>query len=192
VVESLLMSLSQNENPYQSPTWPTVSARAESVLRKRARRSLRVATGMLLIPALYNYWAFDALAVSPLPADLARLFRTLNLLGLALAFALIWLFGLAALEASARLVRRMLANGIDRDEWQEVLYKKLAWAAYLAIPGAALWAIWVFGFYQMRIDFQTISWAVGVPAHLLAACLYLPLVYGWYQLARWPVRSASA
>jgi hypothetical protein len=147
---------------------------------------------VLLIPALYNYWAFDALAVSPLSADLARLFRTLNLLGLAFAFALIWLFGLVALERIAGLVRRVFANEIDRDQWLAVLHKRLTRAPYLAIPGAALWGIWVFGFYDLRIGFQTISWSVGVPAHLLAACLYLPLIHDWYQLARWPARSASA
>jgi hypothetical protein len=184
--------MSLGENPYQSPECPAGAARTESGLRKRARRSLHVAVVMLLVPALYNYWAFDALTVSPLPADLVRLFRTLNLLGLVFAFALVWLFGLAALELMARLVRTVLARETIESEWLAVLHKTVSWAPYLAIPGAALWGIWVFGFYQMRINYQSLSWVVGVPAHLLAACWYLPLVHGWYQLARWAVRSASA
>jgi hypothetical protein len=153
---------------------------------------MHVAIAMLLIPALYNYWAFDALAVSPLPADLARLFRTFYLLGMAIAFALIWLVALPGLEVIARLARIVFAREIEPAAWLEVLHKKLTAAPYLAIPGAALWAIWVFGIYQMHLDFHSLSWAVGVPAHILAACLYLPLLFAWYQLSRSPAHSASA
>lgn len=63
-------------------------------------------------------------------------------------------------------------------------YRSLNSLICVAIPDAALWMVWVFGFYHMHSDFYTISWAVGAPAHLLAACWYVPLVHRWYRLAR--------
>jgi hypothetical protein len=80
----------------------------------------------------------------------------------------------------------VFAHDTDRAGWLDALHKQLTWAPYLALPGAALWAIWVFGVYQLHVDFRLLSWAVGVPAHLLAACLYVPLLYAWYQLSRSP------
>jgi hypothetical protein len=173
------------ENPYQSPQFWGETVNAEPSLRKRARRAFRVATLVLLIPAVYNYWAFDAHAIasSGLPSELASVYRTIDILGFVVGGTLIWLLGVPILEAIARLLRVLFANGTDRAAWQDILYRSLNWAAFLAIPGAALWAIWVFGFYQMKVDFYAISWAVGVPAHLLAACWYLPLIRGWYRLA---------
>ena len=173
------------ENPYQSPDVPSEAVNAGSSLRKRARLSFRVATLVLLIPAVYNYWEFDAnvIASSRLPGDLATLYRMINVLGFIVGGPLIWFLGVPLLEAAARLIRTIFANGTDRTTWLETLYRSLSWTAFLAIPGAALWVIWVFVFYQKQVDFYTIYWAVGVPAHLLAACLYLPLIYGWYRLA---------
>jgi hypothetical protein len=173
------------ENPYQSPQFSGETANTESSLRKRARLSFRIAILVLLIPAVYNYWAYDAHAVasSRLPSDLATLCRTVEVLGFVVAGTLIWFLGLPILEAIAQLVRILFANGADRTAWQDILYRSLSWAAFLAVPGAALWGMWVFGFYQMDVDFYTISWAIGVPAHLLAACWYLPLMHGWYRLA---------
>ena len=173
------------ENPYQSSEVPCDAVKAESSLRERARLSFRVATLVLLIPAVYNYWAFDAIAIasSGLPSDLANLYRTVNVIGFFVGGSLIWFLGVPLLEATARLVRIVFANGTDRTAWQETLYRSLSWTAFLAIPGAALWVLWVFAFYQKNMNFYTISWSAGIPAHLLAACLYLPLIHGWYRLA---------
>lgn len=173
------------ENPYQSSEVPSDAAKAGSSLRKRARLSFRVAAFVLLVPAVYNYWAFDAfvIASSGLPSDLANLYRTVNVVGFFVGGSLIWFLGVPILEATARLVRIVFANGTDRTAWQEALYRSLSWTAFLAIPGAALWVVWVYVFYRTNMDFYTISWAVGIPAHLLAACWYLPLIHGWYRLA---------
>jgi hypothetical protein len=170
------------ENPYQSPSFPGETVAAESRLRRQARRSFRVAALILFLPAAYNYWAFDAYAVGRLPGDDAQLSRTLNMLGLVMVAALIWHLGLPGLEALARLLRTVFARGTDRTAWEEALYRSLGWAVYLAIPGAVLWTIWVFAFYRLHADFHALSWAIGVPAHLLGACWYVPLIYRWYRL----------
>jgi len=171
------------DNPYQSPSSSGKSVSADSSLRRRAQRSFRVTALILLLPAVYNYWAFASRAMPSLPADIASFCRTVNILGFVIGGALIWFLGVPTLEAIARLLRIAVANGTDRTAWEEVLYRSLTWTVYLAIPGAALWMIWVFGFYQLHSDFRTISWAIGVPAHLLGACWYVPLIYRWYRLA---------
>ena len=173
------------ENPYQSPDVPSEAVNAGSSLRKRARLSFRVAALVLLIPAVYNYWEFDAnvIASSRLPGDLANLYRMINVLGFIVGGSLIWFLGVPLLEATSRLIRIVFANGTDRTAWLETLYRSLNRTAFLAIPGAALWVIWVFVFYQKQMNFYTVSWAVGIPSHLLAACVYLPLIHGWYRLA---------
>ena len=87
------------------------------------------------------------------------------------------------LERVAQLIRFTLASTTQPDAWNQPLYEALNSAVTLAIPGAILWAAWTFGFYYLGINFVTISWAIGVPAHLLGACWYLALFFKWYQLA---------
>ncbi len=171
------------ENPYQSPEFGGQAVVAEARLRTQARRSFRLSAMVLFLPAVYNFWAFDARVITPLPVDLANLCRTANILGCVIVGGLIWFLGVPCLEAIARLLRIVFARGADGTAWDEVLYRSLNRTEYLAIPGAVLWTIWVFGIYQTHSDFYTISWTVGVAAHLLAACWYLPLIHGWYRLA---------
>lgn len=172
------------ENPYQSPRSLPDPASAESNLRKHARRSIRISMLVLMIPAIYNYIVFDARAIAGrLPDDLVVVCRAINLFGFIIGTAAIWFLGLACLELASNAIRFAFARGISPSAWQENLHRSLGLTVYLAVPCAALWAIWVFGFYEMRVNFRVISWAVGIPAHLLAACLYLPLIYRWYRLA---------
>jgi hypothetical protein len=170
-------------NPYESPKSVAAMPAAERSSRAHARFWLRLSAAVLFLPALYNYWAFDRCSVARLPDDLAALFRALNLAAFAGAGVMIWVLGLPLLEAIARLIRAVLASGTERVAWEDVLYRSLRRTIYLAVPAAALWSIWVFYFYQMRSDFYAISWAVGIPAHILGACWYVPLSYEWYQLA---------
>jgi hypothetical protein len=171
------------ENPYESPRCMGETTSEPLSLRMQATRSLRILELVLLVPALYNYWEFDAHAVSRLPGLLARDCRAANLLGFVVGGALVWFVGMPTLEGIARLLRIVFAGSTDGTAWQEVLYRSFQRTTRLAVGGAALWVIWVFGFYEMRSDFYTISWAVGVPAHVLAACWYVPLIYRWCRLA---------
>lgn len=171
------------ENPYESPKCMGETAIAPTTLQVQATRSFRAMAFVLLLPAIFNYWEFDAHVVSRLPGLLAGNCRSANVLGFVVGVALVWFFAMPALETLARFVRIIFAGGTDRAAWQEILYRSLNRALYLAVGGAVLWGIWVFGFYEMKSDFQTISWAVGVPAHVLAACWYVPLIGRWYRLA---------
>jgi hypothetical protein len=171
------------DNPYESPKLFGDSTSAASQERVQGQRSFRTTAFVLFLPAIYNYWAFDAGEVSRLPDDLANLCRTANILGLVVGGVLIWFLGLPSLELLSRFLRGVFAGGTDHVAWQGILYRSLSLTPYLAVPGAALWAIWVFCFYQLNTDFYVISWSVGIPAHLLGACWYVPLIYRWYRLA---------
>ena len=173
------------ENPYRAPPLFHEPVDTEFGLRRRALLSFRLVALVLLAPAVYNYWAFDtqAIASSRLPSDLTAVYRAANVVALVVGFTLIWFLGLPLLEAVSRLLRVVFAKGVDTAAWQRVLYRSMNRAVILASIGAALWVIWVFGFYQIGVNFYVISWAIGVPAHLLAACWYVPLIYCWYRMS---------
>lgn len=171
------------ENPYESPRHMGETAISPTPLQVQATRWFRALVLVLLLPAVYNYWEFDAYVVSHFPKQIAGNPRSANVLGLVIGVALLWFFGMPTLETLARFVRIVFAGGTDQAAWQEVLYRSLKRALYLAVGGAVLWSIWVFGFYEMKSDFYAISWAVGVPAHVLGACWYVPLIHRWYRLA---------
>ncbi|MEM1069001.1 MAG: hypothetical protein AAGG48_23220 [Planctomycetota bacterium] len=173
-----------NENPYQPPMVPEEK---ESADKTRARRSFRLATVILWVPAVYNYLEFDAIALTGLPGDVEWLYRSVNVVLLLTGFVLLWFIGLNLVERTSLLLHRVFASHTDVKDWQETLYRSVPRIVRLALFGAGLWLIWIVGFYRMDWDFYTLSWVIGVPAHALAACWYLPLLVRWYQL----VTSAS-
>ncbi len=177
-------------NPYESPKSTFEQPTGTGGHRYQAFRSLRAAFAILLLPAIYNYYCFDAQAfgASGIELPIHSVYRTINVLGFLICGAITWCVGLPVIEWVSNLIRIMFARETDSDAWNRVLYVSLKRVTLLSIPGAVLWAIWVFGFYQLNVDFVTISYAIGIPAHILGACLYLPLLCGWYRLAR----SASA
>jgi hypothetical protein len=145
---------------------------------------------ILLAPAIFNYYAFDLqmIANSSLPSPTQTLYRATNILGFAVGSALIWFLGFPLLERVSQLIRLALASHTSLSRWLAIFYASVRSAVYLAIPGAILWAIWVVGFYYLGIGFYRISWSVGVPAHLLGALWYVPLVCRWYKLASAPAQ----
>jgi hypothetical protein len=172
------------ENPYIAPKSQSETIIAESRLRQQARFSFHVSAMVLFLPAIYNYWAFDTRVISPLPGDLANFLRAANFVGFAVGGGLVWYLGLPALEAVARLLRAVFAHRIDRTAWEEVLYQSLGRLLVPAVLGAGLWMIWVFSVYQLQTDFSATSWVLGVLAHALGACWYVPLVHRWYRLSQ--------
>jgi hypothetical protein len=169
-------------NPYQSP--PNIPSTADSPTRRSAVAAFRTAFVILLTPALFNYFAFDAMMSAGVSARLHVLFRAANLAGFAAASVLIWFFGVPLLEAASRTIRRVFARDASRESWDGALYVSLKPMAYLAAPGAVLWAVWVVGFYFLQVEFVAISLGVGIPGHILGACLYVPLLMRWYQVSR--------
>ena len=134
---------------------------------------------------MLNYTAFDLnYSLNRFPSEVAQSYRVANLIGITLVFVFCWEFLLPTLATIGRLVRRYVAPHVNEARWDDALYKSLKPAAILAIPGAVLWCVWVLGFYYWKLNFMLLSIAVGVPAHLLAAGLYVPLIVRWFKLAR--------
>lgn len=168
-------------NPYQSPS----ELPREPDHRPWALWSLRIAVVLLVGAGLLNYAAFDATYLANrFPRDVAAFYRGANLIGITLVAVFCWEFLFPVLVRMGQLVRRFVAPQVDAARWDDAFYKSLKPAALLAIPGALLWCVWVVGFYHLRMDFMTLSIAVGVPAHLLAAGLYIPLIVRWFKLSR--------
>ncbi|MGI9474262.1 MAG: hypothetical protein ACR2NZ_22160 [Rubripirellula sp.] len=176
------------ENPYQPPVLDQLDEKEASLRRRDAVRSFRMAIAILLVPALYNYSEFDAVVIASgqLPGNLAMVYRAVNVAAFVIGALLLWFVGVRLLEIVSQWIRNIFARSTEASEWLGVLYRYLAWVPYLAIPGAVLWMAWVFAFYQRDADFDTISWLIGVPANLLAACFYVPLLFGWYRLSKTP------
>ena len=175
--------MSETTNPYRPP----IAAGSESdALRPRALFALRITLLLLLVPAALNYVCFDLVAIgqSGLSATQKWLYRTTNLSLVVAVPNVIWFLGLPLLEGLGELIRSRLAGDTDKARWREALHLSLRPAPWLALIGAVLWSLWVIGVYLLGIHFFAISLAVAVPAHLVAACFYIPLLVRWIRLAR--------
>jgi hypothetical protein len=104
------------ENPYESPKCMGEAAIAPTTLQGQATRCFRTLAFVLLLPAVYNYWKFDAHVVSRLPGVLAGNCRWANVLGFVVGVALVWFFGMPALETLARFVRIVFGGRVPAGE----------------------------------------------------------------------------
>lgn len=172
-----------SDNPYESPKVPAVLQTTVNVDRVKALRSVRIALLILLVPAVYNFVCFN-LHLNPrrIQLPLHSVYVTINSLGIVLIAFVIWFFGLAILEFVCGGLHSILARKSLLDDWKSTMYVIVRRAPKFAVAGAVLWVIWVAAFYQLRLDFYVVSVPVGVAAHLLAACLYIPLFYRWYRI----------
>lgn len=150
--------------------------------------SLRLAILWLLIAGLVNFTAFH-LHIKPLPgrqANTSLSNANFEVAGglLAISFLVIacWFALLPLLELITWKIQASFAPSDDPARWVGALYSSLKPAGLLAFLGMTLWALWVYGFYYLRVNFFVISYAIGIPIHILAACLYVPLLFRWYKL----------
>ncbi|GAA4427269.1 hypothetical protein [Bremerella cremea] len=183
-----------SNNPFQSPTPTAEPGPKGNSSRQSALVSLRLAIVMLTAAGLVNYHAYDTMAMGPHVSlfGLMIMMRVFQLVLVGLLVIGCWLLLLPTLEVIAERLRSWFAKHVDAETWNEALYRSLAPAAILALPGSILWIVWVIGFYYLKAPFLLISYAVGIPAHLLAACIYVPLLYRWYHLWRYqPAPSES-
>lgn len=173
------------ENPFQPPSTTDLS---RSIVSPNRNTSLWLILNLtLFVAAFYNALEFNAQFMGTRMSPRGALILwILNLLSVCAGGFLIWLFGLGLLERLSLLLRGLIARRSDRAAWQDCLYEALKRAAILSIPGAILWIVWVFAFYRLKMNFFVISWVVGVPAHVLGAAVYVPLLLRWYK-----VRSVS-
>jgi len=165
-----------NQNPYTPPGVQTDDISSTDDIRLSALRGIRMALLILVFPALYNFYCFAVF--------LPGIVRTINALAILLTLMAIWIFGLSALEFFTGGIHTMVARRSASAQWKTALYEVLRRLPLFAGPGAILWAIWVFAFYQLRLDFHLVSIPIGIAGHALAACVYVPLIYRWYRVER--------
>ena len=178
-------------NPFEPPRTPGEPPRV-SGLSSRAKLAWRTIVLLMMVPAIYNFLEFNAKVIMApsagsrlAPIEALTLWLGNSLLIVVGGIAL-WLFGLQLINALSMTIRRLFAPQCSAIAWQEPLERALYRAAILAIPGALLWMAWVFGFYEMQMNFYVLSWLIGIPAHILGACVYIPLIYGWYRASTTP------
>ncbi len=172
-----------NQNPYTPPESQQPVIPALNVDQALARRNVRMALLILLMPAVYNFCCFNfPMGSATRQSSVPAVFVIANSAGMISVAAAIWFFGYQALEITVRLIHSIVARHSKFDQWQHALYVTLVRLPVFAILGAILWVIWVAAFYQAGIGFYTISWPIGLAAHLLAAGLYVPLIYRFYRL----------
>lgn len=158
-----------------------------------AQRSVRIALLILLVPAVYNFICFNFPSnANQIDVPFRSVFyRTFNLIGLVLIASAIWRFGLPVLEFVTGGIHSIVARNSKIDDWKATLYIIVRRLSMFSIPGAALWALWVAMFFQLQFNFFAVSVPIGIGAHLLAAGLYVPLIYRWYIMERSARRIAT-
>ena len=169
-------------NPYQTPQSLSESSSTITTNRQAAQRKIRISTIIFLVPALYNLVCFSLLTSSQVVFPFFVVNFVFNLLGAIIVVAAVWFFGLTILELIAAVAYRVAARKSQRNSWYDALYDSLTRLPLFAVLGSILWTMWVAGFYQLRLNFFAISIPLGIAAHLLAAGLYIPLLYRWYRL----------
>ncbi len=174
-----------NGNPYEPPAAQTSRLSSWTGDRASARRNVRASLLIMLAPAFYNFFCLHLrheVESVELPFDM--LIRILNALEFIAIVVSIWFFGLVLLEFVTAGLHSLLSRKAELNDWRKTLYRTLRRGPVFAFFGAALWLTWVFAFYQLDVGFYAVSVPIGIAAHMLAAGLYVPLIYRWYKLER--------
>jgi hypothetical protein len=172
-------------NPYAPPESDSTGKPDSSGSRGIARRCLRIASLILLAPAVYNFICFSYSAdQAPFELRIQNLYRLINGCGIFSTSVVIWFLGLTLLEFLTIGIHMFFGRNSSIEAWKAALYQILGRAPLFALLGAMLWAFWVAAFYQLGVGFHAISVPIGIAAHLLAAGLYIPLIASWYKLER--------
>ena len=171
-----------NNNPYLPPS-SSATQPPELTTREVAALRLRTAIFILAIPAAYNLIAFAFSPsfhrrVIPMPP----FFQIVNCVGFIVVTAVVWWLALPTLELLTTAIHAVLSRRSPLTDWKEALYRSLRSAPLLASFGGLLWIAWIVGFYMFALGFYFVSIPLAISGHVLAACLYVPLIYRWYQL----------
>ncbi len=181
-----LSRVNDQPNPYRPPTESNDVSQPVAA-RRIALWQIRIALAILLLPGIHNYLCVDQALRTPQAErgfELAPMWREFNLACITLLAIVIWFAGLSLLEFAARVLHRCLSRRIEDSTWLTVLYTALAKASYFALAGAILWFLWNIGYFYLKLPYLALAIPLGAAAHLLAAGLYLPLLYRWYRLLR--------
>ena len=176
-------------NPYQPPT--PASSLPQAAERQEAIRPFRASVALLAVPAIYNLICFNfPLSMNRVQVQLSDRDRLLNLLGFILVMAFVWLFGFLMLEKLTNVLHRLFARYSSSASWRQNLYATLKRAPLFAMLGALLWITWIIAYYKIGLNFFLVSVPIGIAAHILAALLYIPLLWHWFLLERGAKRAA--
>lgn len=179
-------------NPFQSPRVvsappPEQEGREAPLVAERALAWRRYTFTILIlaVPAVANLLLFNYFVAGQLASrELFYRLATLNAIGVALVIYGLLLFGFFLLEFVTRFANRLFGTAKQLDRWYEALYDVLGQAWFLAVPAAALWAFWLWMLYGTDVPY----FIYGLPslflAHLLAASLYVRLVWRWCRIPR--------
>ena len=172
-------------NPYATPESVCHVELGLAGLRADALRRIRQALLILLLPAFYNFICFNLL-VAPLVGDVhtRMIYWVFNGMGFIVIATAVWFLGLRLLELLTVVLHKLFGRKATLENWNAALYEVLLRGPLLAVLGAIVWAIWVVAYYHLNVGFYMISVPTGIAGNLLAACLYVPLLYRWYALER--------
>lgn len=176
-----------NSNPYESPREFAAEAKTDpeqSPLRLEARRSFRKGLLILAVPTFFNYLLYDLEISSHLSGAAEWLPRLGNVTSIVVAFVVAWFFGMAIVETFVGFARSLVRPQANQSEWFAAFYRACNKLPFFTIVGAGLWFAWLIGFYIIGLNFFVLSWPIGILAHIVAACWYLPLVYRWWKTPR--------
>lgn len=164
-------------NPYAPPSTTLDLANLPDLeLRSLALRRFQHSCWILSFPALLN-WVFFNWRLRPE-------YVLVNCLGFVVLAIVVAIYGFRIVERLSSTIQRIVCRNEARQEWERALWQSLVSLPGFIAAGSVLWTLWVIGFYVKDINFVLISYAVGIPAHVLAACFYVPLITNWFRIAR--------
>ncbi len=165
-----------SSNPYEPPSSTELAVLPADELRPVAALRFQQSCLILLAPALLNFICFHL--------TLRFEIVLLDLLGFIALALLVWFRGFAIIEGVSSMLHTIVCGHRARQEWTQLLHKRLESLPGFIAVGSVLWLLWLIGFYAMQINFYLISYAIGIPAHILGACFYVPLITGWFRIVR--------
>jgi hypothetical protein len=189
-------------NPYEAPkSFDQVATTPQSAERSAARKNIRHALLILVIPAVWNYGCLfwpDLIAipqprVEPTFLDSAVQVMSLgNLLLIVAAFIGLWFCALKVLDWIAMTVHRLFGGHTTRTQWLESMYYSLWTLRWAARLGAVCWIAWLILFFYARAGdpFWT-CFLMGTIGHLIGAWVYGTVFYNWYRLRHTTPRAAE-
>ena len=176
-----------NVNPYESPRKARPIAKKDSFSKalavERAKAAGRFTQTILVlaVPAVFNLLLFNHFVTGGVSPPLFYVLATLNAIGVAFAIFSLLFGGFFVSEKLTQLANRLFGKGQKLDQWNEALYDVLEQAWFLAIPAAMLWAFWLVMVYFTDVPYLFYGLPSLAIAHLMAASLYIRLLWRWYK-----------
>lgn len=175
-----------SENPYRAPRVDELAA--DHVLdRQAALMHVRVALLVLAIPTVCNWAALFVHRADPTDDldGLRLLLGIVNAVGLMFLFPILWFLTLPLCEVIAKITYWFCGRGVSQTAWVGALYQSLRRVPRAAVAGAVGWLVWLrlfffaghSGGFGLDVSFQ-------LAGHLIAAWVYVPLLYRWYLLRK--------